>query len=660
MTHLSSINEQIESDPNDEFCSAQEDSYRNLRLQSFVDRYGIEEEQISSIDRAKQYVRKKCSSLTMECCLNAFLNKIPLIRCLYEYNVRKNLFGDVIAGITVAIMHIPQGMAYGTLTTLPPVHGLYISFFPVILYMIFGTSPHLSMGTFAVISLMTAQAIDSVSLQPMNLIMSNESISNATDSLIIDTKVNIATTLALLVGLIQILLSFLRLGFLTVYLTEPFISGFTTGAAFHVFTSQIPSVFGLKSPRGVHGPFKLLRIYIKLFRSLFSNINWISTAVAFISIIVLYIAKYFNDRYKSKIRIILPSELLLIIVGTTISHFTQFHSTYGVSVVGEIKRGLPPPSLPSFNNANQLIVPAITIAAVSLSISISMAKTLSRKHSYKVSSNQELLAYGMANGISSFFQCYPSAGSLSRSVVQEGSGGKTVLVNGFSSLLLGLVLIALTPLFRSLPMACLAAIIIILWTMTFVSVVLFDVDIGLYVGICTSFIINTVRTQKPRFFILGQVDNTGIYKSTTYFPSVQQYSNIKILRFDESLYACNAPFFKRKFYDLIGIQLTQQPIISSGKNKNNNNNQKKLMYTYVILECSPFNYIDTVGVKLLIHIFNDLKKRGITLYLSECRYEVRHTLDSMKFYEKTEFHIIYVTTHDAVMSAVKALNDGSI
>ncbi|CAF1523419.1 unnamed protein product, partial [Adineta steineri] len=141
---------------------------------------------------------------------------------------------------------------------------------------------------------------------------------------------------------------------------------------------------------------------------------------------------------------------------------------------------------------------------------------------------------------------------------------------------------------------------------------------------------------------------------------VQQYSNIKILRFDESLYACNAPFFKRKFYDLIGIQLTQQPIISCGKNKNNNNNQKKLIYKYVILECSPFNYIDTVGVKLLIQIFNDLKKRGITLYLSECRYEVRHTLDSMKFYEKTEFHIIYVTTHDAVMSAVKALNNGSI
>ncbi len=107
-------------------------------------------------------------------------------------------------------------------------------------------------------------------------------------------------------------LSFLRLGFLTVYLTEPFISGFTTGAAVHVFTSQIPSVFGLKTPRGIHGPFKLPKFYIKVFHSLFYNINWISTAIAFISIIILYLAKYFNDRYKSTIRIVFPCELILV------------------------------------------------------------------------------------------------------------------------------------------------------------------------------------------------------------------------------------------------------------------------------------------------------------------------------------------------------------
>jgi len=108
------------------------------------------------------------------------------------------------------------------------------------------------------------------------------------------------------------LLSFLRLGFLTVYLTEPFISGFTTGAALHVFTSQIPSIFGVTTPRGINGAFKLPRLYVKLIRVLFYDINWIATAIGMVSIIVLYLAKFLNERYKSKIRIVIPCELILV------------------------------------------------------------------------------------------------------------------------------------------------------------------------------------------------------------------------------------------------------------------------------------------------------------------------------------------------------------
>ena len=119
---------------------------RNLQLQSDVDRYRVEEAPRSTADHVRHYLKKQCSSLTFVYCLNALLEKIPFIRCLKEYNIRKDLFGDIVAGITVAIMHVPQGMAYGVLTTLPPVHGLYVSFYPVIVYMIFGTCPHLSIG----------------------------------------------------------------------------------------------------------------------------------------------------------------------------------------------------------------------------------------------------------------------------------------------------------------------------------------------------------------------------------------------------------------------------------------------------------------------------------------------------------------------------------
>ncbi len=108
------------------------------------------------------------------------------------------------------------------------------------------------------------------------------------------------------------MLSFLRLGFLTVYLTEPFISGFTTGAAIHVFTSQIPSIFGLTTPREVDSAFKLPKLYVKLIRLLFHNINWISTAIGIVSIIVLYLAKSLNAHYKSTIHIVIPCELILV------------------------------------------------------------------------------------------------------------------------------------------------------------------------------------------------------------------------------------------------------------------------------------------------------------------------------------------------------------
>ncbi|CAF3613631.1 unnamed protein product [Rotaria sp. Silwood1] len=430
-----------------------------LQLQSFIDQYGIVKTRTPTINRIKKHLNKFCKTLSCISIINALLNRIPIIRCLKEYNIRTSLFGDIIAGITVAIMHIPQ-------------------------------------GTFAITSLMTGQAIDGASLEYSNVI-NNESyvLSNISEAMIISEKVGLATTLAFFVGMVQLTLSIFRLGFLTVYLTEPFISGFTAGAAVHVFSSQIPSVFGVKSPRNVDGAFKLPRFYIRLIASIIKHVNWVSTAIAFTSIFLLYIAKHLNDRYKSILRIVIPSELILvglsfvdrcIVIGTIISHFTEIHNRHGVSVVGPIKQGLPPPISPPFKQISYLVVHAVPIAMVTLCISISMAKMFSRKHNYKVSSNQ-----------------------------------------------------------------------------------------------------------------------------------ARQFVNIKILRFDESLYACNAPFFKRKFYELIGIKLRQEPLIPY--EMLNLNQNEGIRYKYVVLDCSPFNFIDTVGVKLLIEIYNDLKKRDIKLYLSECR-----------------------------------------
>ncbi|CAF3688139.1 unnamed protein product [Rotaria sp. Silwood1] len=233
-----------------------------------------------------------------------------------------------------------------------------------------------------------------------------------------------------------------------------------------------------------------------------------------------------------------------VILGTLISYLLKLHDQHGVSIVGHVKRGLPPPTVPAFTNISSLLVSAITITIVSLCLNISVAKMFARKYDYKVRSNQELLAYGLGNISSSFFQCYPSSGSLSRSMVQGESGGKTSLIGGFSSVILAAVILVLSPLLESLPMPCLAGIIIvnlkglllkvtdftyyyrismmeaILWFITFLTVILSDVDMGVYVGIATSFLMNTIRTQRPRFAVLGRVGDTILYKNIKAFPSV--------------------------------------------------------------------------------------------------------------------------------------------
>ncbi|CAF2119309.1 unnamed protein product, partial [Rotaria magnacalcarata] len=660
-----------------------------FRMQSLIDEYGVLPPRKSPVRRLRDYAKKYWHNLNSADVANSFLESIPLIRCLKEYKIRKYLIGDILAGITVAIMHIPQGIAYGVLAGLSASNGLYVSFFPVIIYMIFGTCPHLSIGTFAIVSLLTAKAINGVSLPSLNS-TTNESIIEAnfsyisnvsSDALLINEKVGIATTLAFFVGVIQLILWLFRLGFITTYMTEPFISGLNVGAAVQVFSSQIPAAFGVPNPSDIQGFLKLPKFYVRVIGSIFKSINWISTAIAFTSIIILLVVKALNDRYKKKIRITIPTELVLVIFGTLISYLAKLHDQHGVTIVGTVKRGLPAPTAPAFTNVSSLLLPAITITIVSLCLNISVAKMFARKYDYKVRSNQELLAYGLGNVVSSFFQCYPSSGSLSRSMVQGESGGTTSLIGGFSSVILAVVILALAPLLESLPMACLAGIIIvnlkglllkvsdfmyyyrinimeaILWLVTFLTVILSDVDIGVYVGIAISFLMNTIRTQRPRFVVLGRVGDTAFYKSIKVFPSAEQHVNIKVLRFDGSLYACNAPFFKRKFYELIDIRLGQRPLISFRipETVEIQDSADK----YVVLDCSPMNFVDSVGVKLLIEIYKDMKKRNIHLYLSECRYDVRYTLDSMKFYEHTDGCIIYVSTSDAVIAILAEIQNKS-
>uniref|UniRef100_A0A3B3ZRR3 SLC26A/SulP transporter domain-containing protein n=1 Tax=Periophthalmus magnuspinnatus TaxID=409849 RepID=A0A3B3ZRR3_9GOBI len=333
---------------------------------------------------------------------------VPVLDWLPKYPFRENILGDVASGCSVAIMHLPQGMAYALLASLPPVFGLYTSLYPVLVYFIFGTSRHISIGTFAVISIMVGSVTER--LGPDSNFQVNNG-TNTTGSVDIDARdayrVKIACSLTLLVGIFQILLGMVKFGFVVNYLSEPLVRGYTTGSACHVFVSQLKYIFGVTSSR-YNGPLSLIYVSCTTLRLPQTKIP--ELVVSLVALAVLIVVKEINGCYSKKLPFPIPIELIVV-------------SPLGSSntVPGLIRT-------PDVNLFSQIIGDAFAVAIVGYAINISLGKTFALKHGYKVDSNQELVALGLSNSIGACFQCYSVTSSLSRSLVQESTGGKTQVI----------------------------------------------------------------------------------------------------------------------------------------------------------------------------------------------------------------------------------------
>ncbi|XP_076469470.1 prestin-like isoform X2 [Babylonia areolata] len=533
------------------------------------------------------WMKKQAGKCVCSCvCLKRFLLQVfPFIRLLRGYSPKTDLPSDIVAGLTVGIMHIPQGMAYGQLSTLPPVYGLYVSFFPVILYFFLGTSNHVSVGTFAVVSLMVGSVVDKgMTAKGIVLRQWNETLEdngNMTHQLmdnsaeVLQAKLGLAMAVTFAVGCVQLLLGVLRLGFLTVYLSDPLISGFTTGASCHVFTSQIKHIFGLHVGR-YYGAFKLIYSY----RDFFVNIpttNSVTIIASGVCILVLVVVKEYinnNPKIKPRLKMPIPIELIVVVLGTVISYFVNLQEEYNVEIVGDVPIGIPPPKAQQFGDLKDVVADSIALGIVAFAISVSMAKILAKKHDYDIDSNQELLAYGIVNITSSFFSSFCASASLSRSLVQDNVGGKTQVAGLVSSALLLVVLLVLGSYFRTLPNCILAAIIIValkgmfkqflelkrlwnisiidfsVWFVSFLATVLLDVDLGLMIGIIFALLTVIIRQQRPRACLLGQVPGTDLYKDMSIIKAAEPLEHIKIFRFESALFFANSEYFKTSIYKL--------------------------------------------------------------------------------------------------------------
>uniref|UniRef100_A0A8C5TTM3 Solute carrier family 26 member 5 n=1 Tax=Malurus cyaneus samueli TaxID=2593467 RepID=A0A8C5TTM3_9PASS len=517
----------------------------------------------------------RCSSKKAKSHLYSFL---PILKWLPRYPVKEYLLGDIISGISTGVMQLPQGLAYALLAAVPPVFGLYSSFYPVFLYTFFGTSKHISIGTFAVVSMMVGGV--AVREVPDEMISLDYNSTNITDVLEYysarDTKrVQVAVALAFLSGLIQLCLGFLRFGFVAIYLTEPLVRGFTTAAAVHVFTSQLKYLFGIKTSR-YSGPLSVV-YSIAAVLSKITTTNIAALIVGLTCIVLLLIGKEINLRFKEKLPVPIPMEIIVVIIGTGVSAAMNLTESYKVDVVGSIPHGLRAPAIPEIQLIPAIFVDAVAIAIVGFSMAVSMAKIFALKHGYTIDGNQELIALGICNSVGSFFQTFSITCSMSRSLVQESTGGRTQIAGALSAVMVLLVIVAIGYLFEPLPQTVLAAIVMVnlkgmfkqfgdimhfwrtskielaIWVVAFVASLFLGLDYGLLTAVTFAMITVIYRTQSPQYRILGQIPNTDIYCDVEEYEEVKEYPGIKIFQANTSLYFANSESYTSALKKKTGV-----------------------------------------------------------------------------------------------------------
>nr|XP_028574991.1 solute carrier family 26 member 6 [Podarcis muralis] len=505
----------------------------------------------------------RCSSSTAKSLLFKFF---PILKWLPRYPVKDWLLGDIISGFSVGIMHLPQGLAYALLAGLPPVIGLYSAFYPVLLYFFFGTSRHISVGPFAIISVMIGSVTDS--LEPSGKYMETVNGSNVTivnETLRDAARVELVGALAFLVGIFQIALGLLQFGFVATYLSEPLVRGYTTAASIQVLISQLKYVFGV-TVKEYAGPLSIIYTFLEVCSKL-PNTNVGTLVTSLVAMVSILLVKLLNDKIGKRLPIPIPIELLTIIISTVISYFAKLNDNFGISIVGEIPSGMRPPQAPKVHYFEKVVGNAFAIAMVSYVIAISLGKIFALKHGYKVDSNQELIALGLSNFVGSFFQCYSISCSMSRSLVQESTGGNSQVAALVSCLILLVTILKIGALFEQLPKAILASIIIVnlkgmfkqfrdirmlwrsnvtdllIWVVTFIATIVLNLDMGLGVAVAFSLLTVIFRTQMPHYSILGQVPTTDVYRDVAAYQKAEEIPGVKIFRSSATIYFANADLY---------------------------------------------------------------------------------------------------------------------
>ncbi|MDC1162025.1 solute carrier family 26 protein [Tenacibaculum sp.] len=521
---------------------------------------------------------------------------IPILEWLPNYNL-SSFKGDFIAGITVAIILIPQGIAYALIAGLPPIYGLYCALVPQIMYAIFGSSRQVAIGPVAMDSLIVATGVSTLAL---------------TGS---ESYIAIAILLALVVGSIQFLMGVFRLGFIVNFLSKPVITGFTSAVALIIGMNQFTNFFGVDFVKSDQ-----IHILLDDIFEQFLSFNLHTTIIGLTAAFIILIFRKINKK--------LPNALVVVALGIiTMRYFGE--GFVNVSIVETIPSGLPEFSFPvlDIGQIRELLPIAFTLVMVGYLETISIGKSLEEKQDeYRIRPNQELIALGLSNIAGSLFKAYPSTSSFSRSAINQEAGATTGMSALISVIMVIVTLLFFTPVFYHLPKTVLAAIIIIavfnlinikearfLWKAnnldfwllmaTFFATLFFGIEQGILIGVGLSIVVLIFRTSRPYVTELGKVPDSNFYRNINRFDDVIIEDDILIFRFDAQIFYANSSYFRDKLDEM-----------ASKKGK---------ALKLIVLDAESINRTDSTGLEMLKNRIKFYKKKGVVFYFAGVKGPVR-------------------------------------
>jgi SulP family sulfate permease len=549
--------------------------------------------------------------------MQALLKNIPLITTLKTYD-RTTFKGDLVAGLTTAIMLIPQGMAYAMLAGLDPIIGLYASIVPLIAYAVFGTSRQLAVGPVAMVSLLVASSVGAIAEGG-----SQEYLAYA-------------VMLAAMVGVLQLGMGVARLGFLVNFLSHPVVAGFTSAAALIIGFSQLKHLLGVNIHRSHHVHDILLQAVEH-----FAEWHWMTVGIGVATVVALMTMKKFTPKVP---------RFLVVVAVSTLAVWGFGLEGMGVKIVGDVPAGLPAPSLPVFDLEafNSLLPMAITIALVGFMESISVAKNFARANKYEIDANQELKGLGMANILGSLFSAYPTTGGFSRTAVNAQAGARTGVAAIITALAVAVTLLFLTPLFYFLPKAVLAAIIMTavfglvdiaearhLWkvsrpdlammAITFLATLTLGIEQGILVGVAASLAWFVKRVSTPHIAVLGRMPGMDIYRKLERNEGAHPVPGILMVRIDAPLFYANAGLLKSTLKELEAERDDVQ---------------------HVVIDAKGIGDVDASAIGALEELLEDYEDRGVQLWMAGVHGPVMDALDRAHFVEKLgSEHCVYRVHH---------------